>query len=283
MNVLVATEGPQDLRTLAPHVQRLATATGGNYRAVRVLRPLLDLGSDRSPSVHQATERVAARWKAELAAELGGDDGLGHVDVPVLAHGQSVPGVILSSARDHHAGVIAVWSNNKGTLGQLLFGSTAATLLKDAHIPVMVVGPGVQNAVDVGPYRILVTTDGSTASRAAFDALSGLCAGQVVKATILQVLEPDSRMTLEEGRDQLRTWRSKLPDSFDVDVEILAVTPKGGVGDAIVARAHELGTDAIWMSTHGKSALRRFVAGSVATDVVTRSPIPVVLVKAFAD
>jgi nucleotide-binding universal stress UspA family protein len=48
--------------------------------------------------------------------------------------------------------------------------------------------------------------------------------------------------------------------------------------DTIIAQAQALGADAIAMGTHGRTGLARVVLGSVAQEVLRRSPVPVFLV-----
>jgi nucleotide-binding universal stress UspA family protein len=53
----------------------------------------------------------------------------------------------------------------------------------------------------------------------------------------------------------------------------------GDPGEAILAHAGDIGADALVMGTHGRSGLRRFVAGSVTEHVVRLSEVPVFTVR----
>lgn len=53
----------------------------------------------------------------------------------------------------------------------------------------------------------------------------------------------------------------------------------GEIPQAIVKRAEDLGSDAIFMGTRGANALANLVIGSVAAKVVQLSKVPVTLVK----
>jgi nucleotide-binding universal stress UspA family protein len=277
MSVLLAVDGPDGLKTLLPHARRLAEATRTSLRAIRVLRPLLDLADDRSPSVHEASLHVAARWKAELAAILGGPQVEGSVEIPVIERGESVERAILNSAI---AGdIVAVRANNTGKLGEFLFGSTTASLLSKATVPVMVLGPAASTTVRDGPYRIMVTTDGSTASSAAFAALPIMFDKDPIELTIVRMLEPGAELTPGACEEELNRLGADLPKSFTVSTEVLADSGRKQVGSGLAVRASALGADAIVMATHGRSGLRRIVAGSVAMDVVAGAQMPVILVR----
>lgn len=56
----------------------------------------------------------------------------------------------------------------------------------------------------------------------------------------------------------------------------------GHVADTIVRYAQEQGFDKIIMGTHGRSGLLQLLMGSVASDVLHRSPVPVTLVRPAA-
>lgn len=54
----------------------------------------------------------------------------------------------------------------------------------------------------------------------------------------------------------------------------------GHVVDTILRYITELGFDKVVMGTHGRNRLAELLLGSVATELVKRSPVPVTLVKA---
>lgn len=58
------------------------------------------------------------------------------------------------------------------------------------------------------------------------------------------------------------------------------ITRPGPVADAILDTADTLGADLIAMSTHGRGGLRRFLLGSVTTQVIQHARIPVLLRRA---
>ncbi len=58
------------------------------------------------------------------------------------------------------------------------------------------------------------------------------------------------------------------------------ITQPGPVADAILDVADALGVDLIAMSTHGRGGIRRFLLGSVATQVMQHARVPVLLRRA---
>ncbi|HXH01829.1 MAG TPA: universal stress protein [Candidatus Competibacteraceae bacterium] len=80
----------------------------------------------------------------------------------------------------------------------------------------------------------------------------------------------------EEGLDALKSAREKLERAGIPYHHHIAV---GHVGETIANYAREHGFDRIVMGTHGRSAMTNLLLGSVATEVVHRAEVPVMLVK----
>lgn len=57
------------------------------------------------------------------------------------------------------------------------------------------------------------------------------------------------------------------------------LTDAASVGDAVAARADELGAALIAVASHGKGRLTRWLQGSVTAEVAARARVPVLLVQ----
>ena len=82
-----------------------------------------------------------------------------------------------------------------------------------------------------------------------------------------------------EGLEQARTYLCRLAQALrerGVHVETHALT--GDPAAAVTALSHQLSVDAIVLSTHGRSGVLRLAMGSVATDVLRRTTVPLLLV-----
>ena len=281
MNVLIAADGPASLHALLPYALRFVDAVDADLAVVRVLQPLLDLGNDRSPSVREATEQVAERWRTELQGITGQDARKIGLDAAVVEHGQSVSSALIMLAQSRAVGLLVVRTNNSGGLGRLLFGSTTSAIVKATNIPVMVVGPTAGEAAGEGAYRLVLTTDGSKNSEAAILALPGLLGSSPAEVLIVRVLEQNAS-SQDERKRALDLLAANMAASLSIRTSILTVQSAGDTGRAIADTASDFRADAILMATHGHGGVRSIVAGSVARDVVARAAMPVVLVRASA-
>lgn len=83
-----------------------------------------------------------------------------------------------------------------------------------------------------------------------------------------------ARVEAEVG-DRLRDLAARYLAGVAYGVHVVAAHP---AADAIVGQVRTLQADVVAMGTHGRSGLARVVLGSVAEDVLRRSPVPVFLV-----
>jgi nucleotide-binding universal stress UspA family protein len=90
------------------------------------------------------------------------------------------------------------------------------------------------------------------------------------------VQEPDARSYLEHLASQLRE------ECIDVETDVSS-TFFGTVPEVLVRKAQRRGCELIVMSTHGRSGLGRWVYGTVADEVLRRSPVPILLISSACD
>jgi nucleotide-binding universal stress UspA family protein len=139
--------------------------------------------------------------------------------------------------------------------------------------------------------KILLSTDGSEQSlRAVPHAIRLHRSNGPIELHVLNVQIPiqsgHARMFVnhedletyhqEEGEKALAAT-CKMLDEADIPYRKHIIV--GHVADAIAQFAREQHCDQIMMGTHGRSALTHVLMGSVATDVIRASEVPVLLVK----
>jgi nucleotide-binding universal stress UspA family protein len=85
------------------------------------------------------------------------------------------------------------------------------------------------------------------------------------------------------GSSQARTRRRVTGQVTERGAAVAPEVRSGDVPEAILAEIDERGVDLVVMATRGHSGLVRAVLGSVTSEVVSRSPVPVVLLRVSAD
>lgn len=140
--------------------------------------------------------------------------------------------------------------------------------------------------------HVLIPLDGSEGSEEAFEFALEEFAGS--RLTLLRVFEPGSSDNVQvehgklplddETREEVVEESTTFLDGYARKAEEQGsdVTKEYKVGDPpqeIVEYAEENDVDHIVMGSHGRSGVSRVVLGSVAEEVVRRSPIPVTVVR----
>jgi nucleotide-binding universal stress UspA family protein len=266
--VLVTTDGSAHSHRVLPHAALLASALGTRVALLDVLE-----GED------------AARLEIDLHGTLSRLGIDGDVLVRSAHHDEGVAAAILRIATETDAVVLALDSRGHGALRHVLHGSVALDLLRDANLPLLVSGPNLEPPpVRADPYRIVITNDGSPASDAVLHALSPLLVPGRFEVTLLRIHEHepgghDDAAAMAACERDLAQARQLLPASLRVTALVREIPRMAGVDTAIIEKAMEINAQAIAMSTHGVSASRHVVIGSMATTMLGRSPLPLILAR----
>lgn len=283
MKLLVTTDGSERSRCILPHAARLARAYDAEMVLLRVLDPRSDAAGVVAPGLAEAVGEVRARWEAELRGLLADAGVSGEAMVVERRWGEGVPAAIHRAADETGAALVAIASRGAGALRHAVLGSVALDVVARADLPVMTLGGCPPAPGREGPYRLLVTTDGSPASRSVIAGMAPLLVPARLQVTLLEVAilrvqetEPQAKARVLPG---LQALRSELPGWLDIDFRVPVVPPGAGIDTAIIEAAVAVGADAIAMATHGYSARRHLVAGSTALGVVRLAPVPVILVR----
>lgn len=225
---------------------------------------------------------TAARDRARVDVDAGVARLAGHGVRArgAVCDGDDVVDGLLRLAERESASLIVVGSRGRGQWTSILLGSTARALAITSPVPVLVVresaGP---------PMRILTATDGSPSARAALAAFARMphCEGAAVE--LLHVLpvhiwpadeidwdEIGSRTDVERDEEvrataMLDAQRTLLPPGLVVRTRY----ERGHVGETILRRATDIGSDLIVIGTRGLSGPRQLFFGSTAERILTHA------------
>jgi nucleotide-binding universal stress UspA family protein len=211
-----------------------------------------------------------------------------------------VSAAILRVAEDRDVTAIVLATTAPGTLDRLVHASVADRVVRESKRPVVLVPPGARDisGKQVRLRRILVPLDGSTPSLAVIGFLERLPGAAELELILLHVarrertgrhaLPPVDHATAISGEpagwihvqaEQAQRHLDQIAATLrargtNVAVRVLeSVDPAGTIVEAI----REEPVDAIAMTTRGAGGARRAAHGSVATTVVHRSEVPVLL------
>ena len=263
-----------------------------------------DLGRFSSSLAGVEHDRITAYLKAEKQRlqEL-------HVNVPIdvfVGEGRA-EAVITDLARREPDRLIVMSTHGRGGLSRMVMGSVTARVVRSVSNPTLVVhggspvGPRVGRSLD----NVIVPLDGSAfaeRSLAYAGELARACGAQVVlvrstrNADYLRAHTQWTRLDDEGGfhfggpaemassmvalsREYLWRKAEELETRFGLsDVE--AVNSLEEPADAVVDLARRSRNAVVVMATRGRWGVGRALLGSVADQVVRRSPAPTLLVRA---
>lgn len=270
--ILVPVDGSARAESILPQVRRLAAGRPAELILVRVVEPFpadFHLGISGN---HDAADYVNG-----LARALSGQGfrarGLVRTGTPAST--------LLDSAVAEQAGAIALSTHARTGLTRWALGSVAEELIARAPVPVLVLkapAPGEPEPAPSPFRRILFPTDGSPASLAILPQVQALARPIDATITLLEVHAPgpppnawpeeDPPVKRAEERLREACIVTRFKERF------------GTPADEIMNEIREGQADLVAMATHGRSGPSRWVFGSVTSEVLHRSPVPMLVVSA---
>jgi nucleotide-binding universal stress UspA family protein len=192
---------------------------------------------------------------------------------------------VLTYAEDTKADLIVIGSRGNGALTRVLLGSTSDAVASHAKVSVWVVRPSIA-ATDASSPHITVCYDGSDASKHAVNRVREMEFPSNARITLLAFIRrpenlPDEIVYDARHQDKLRLELQELREAFPENgpnVDIL-VQESRHVGHGLVDYAAANRSSLMVVGDKGRSAIARFLLGSVSRFVLHHAPCSVLVVK----
>ena len=255
----------------------------------------------RDPSFARLFERFAREQKAKLE-----DQGLIPDGVRVrslLATGSPAAKILEAAGKKGAYELLVMGTQGRRGINRLLVGSVAEEVVRNARIPVMTIGPEVQEAggslLVGGAERILVPT-GLTKNSSRAEAYAAALARRLGAEVVLfhslydglhPVIQgfygyqgaPADVQAMMEGlkRDALSALEKKAAQLRASGVSATAELDYGdrSAETAVIAAAKAHGASLIVMGTHGRGLMSGAFLGRTARGVILGAGVPVVTVR----
>ena len=246
-------------------------------------------GSQRAVRAVPVGARLAAAFGCPLelvhvpAAE--DPDGLDTAGARVVPGPDPASALVALAAETDPPGLLCLSSRGRSALGEVVFGSVTAQVLRTLHAPLLVAGPAFEQ-----PHprwrRLLVCLDGSDTSTSILPAATAWAHHLDLDVHLLHVSypigdgHPGDYVMPDEERDAADQLAEAAADLEAAGVTVhLSVEEHTQVAAGIADRASKGRADLIALATHGRTGLARLVAGSVALEVVRRATVPVLTMR----
>lgn len=275
--ILVPLDGSQLAASAVPYAAWLARAADARLLLVHA-RPVTALSASHPEAGLIEAARARELWRRAMHQLATVSEDLSHTGLPVsvcLARG-APSDVILDIARARHADLIAMSSHGEGGLSRALYGSVADAVLRRADVPVLLVTPRCAVSLpDGSPLRVLAALDGSPLAERAFHEALSWTAAVSVELIVLRIVDFSNR---DQQIGIAETYLAQLRITAAAAAKPLSrIVEHGRAADTILRVADEQRVHMIAMGTHGRSGLQRMLLGSVATSVLARTHVPLLL------
>ncbi len=306
--ILVPLDGSERAEQALPIAVRMARGSGGSVILVQVV----DIATFSSsyvahPSLIEISLEEARRYLTEVTTSTLFNG------IPTEVHHPfgSVAVQILSVADSCRADSIVLTSQGYGTVSRWVLGSVAEYVVRHASLPVLLMRD--DNALDVDlhpeierPVCALVPLDGSFFAKAAIEPAAALISALAAPARgtlhLAKVVKPGKTAKKEARKSpHHKTERYLRVIAEQVHQELFArsgtlnvsitwsVAVQQDAAEGIISIAedgeHAGGDnssgsyDVIAMATNGRSGLQRWVMGSVTEGVLTKTRLPLLIVR----
>ena len=285
-NILFLTDFSESSAIAAPFATSIARAFGSVVYALHVLVPsaytymtpeaagtLLDDEEDGARAEMQGVEAKFSGLPSEVMIERG----------------RAVWPILSEVLRQREIDLIVLGTHGRTGVQKLLLGSSAEEVFRRAHVPVLTIGPAVQNGThDQGRFRcVLFATDFIGVSTAAAPYAISFAQENQSRLLLLHVLKkPKSGKPEREGDLSIAETLHQLQELVPAEAELWcrpeAMVQYGDPAEQILAAANQCGADLIVLGVRGLDRLAGAatrVDRAIAYQVVVNARCPVLTVR----
>ena len=269
--LLVCTDGSENSRAALDEALRQAQVDGSLVYLLQVVQIIPEFEA----AAPDLMARVSEEARTELEAAKAAAQESGVVMETRLRRSVSVFSAILQEAEQIQPDMIVMGRYGLTGLSRLLLGSVTARVIGHSPFNVLVIPKGAM----VGFDRILIASDGSPSSQAAFQEALALARARESKIFGVSVATEEGEIPRAE-----EIVKQMLAAANQAGVPFQGVMPQGQpADDGIIQTAIRNEVDLIVVGSHGRTGLRRLLMGSVTERVIGQSPCPVLVVKRQAE
>jgi nucleotide-binding universal stress UspA family protein len=303
MKILLATDGSDTARAAVDFLVGFPLPTATQVTVATVVKEVLpgDAVSQLSDEHRQAFEAARAAAEDEARDMLDGEIArLGQAGV--AAQGRVLVGrpaeQIVRLAGDSKSDIVVVGSHGLSGPRRFLLGSVSDRVFEYAPCSVLIVKPALGDdgkpagtAPADGPWRLLLAFDDSPPARKAVELcatlpLAGRAAVQAVTVMpMIHMYRQDIRQQLswvwqekKQAAQMALDWARTQIDGKRVEVTT-ELLEESDVAQAILDQAEDAASDLIVIGHKGRTALERFLLGSVTARVAHHAPCSVLCVR----
>ena len=250
------------LEVVVLHVQRLEAPAYFTVPQTQALRTQL------RRSVRAATKHASEFTHKHLPA-LVAHRVMVVEDDPVSA--------ILKTQQEIGADLIAMGTHGRGGLARVRLGSIAESVLHQAEVPILTVGPHTKLPPTVEAIRrVLCPVNYSPSSQTALELAAALAAGTGAELIVAHIDETLLGKSAQDSLQQLCDW---IPATVRAHCAVKEVVKQGSAAEQIVEEAVKSHADLLVIGAQPRSLLGAVLLGSTTELVIRSASCPVLSVN----
>jgi nucleotide-binding universal stress UspA family protein len=297
MKILLATDGSDDADTALDFLLRFPFPDDSSLTLLSVIdkRVFVDAGEVeltqvQSDALHAVRNTVREETAAFLDAAAQRVRERGWAVTVQLRTGDIAAEIVLA-AEESQVELVVVGAYGQSPVRRFLLGSVSSQVLMYAACSVLVVRQPLPGDLPPESWRLLLAYDDSAPARRALELCTSLPLGEGVTMEIVTVLPliTGFRQDIHQHMDPV--WQQKKI-AARAALESAIVRLRGRVPDVTsqlregASSAHEIieaaeaaGSNLVVLGSKGKSALQRFLQGSMTGNVAHHAPCSVLVVR----
>lgn len=203
---------------------------------------------------------------------------------------------ILAVATEQNADLIVMSSHGRGAIGRFVSGSVADRVVRQAPVPVMIIGPDGEVTEQPVITRIIAPLDTTELSRRALPFAAALARQVDASVTVVHVIDPSiDAVPIMPGvigvippdavdlvHEQRESEARALVDQAvhllnGLGIEAHGIISTGNPAESVMSELRP--GDLIVLSSHARAGLARWVLGSTTMKLVRNGRVPVVVIN----
>ena len=305
--ILVPLDGSDVAKGILPYVLQIAAKANIPLVLLAAVDPdAIDCPASVMSAAMSAGEPMAiCRARIEESSRVHAQDTLHRVAVRLKDDGMEAKTTvaigdpaeeILRVSEEEGCGLIAMSTHGRNPIGRSILGSVTDRVIRASNIPVLTVTPAraQKHRVAGAPLTtIVVPLDGSELAQRALpyvERLARILSLEVLLARVVRTEHPvytdtDLGFRVPEFREEMNWEATEYLEQVaqhlrDKGLTVRSQVLAGPAARALLHLAHETPQNLIAMTTHGRTGLSRWMMGSVASTLVRRSRVPVLVLPA---
>ncbi|HVN55888.1 MAG TPA: universal stress protein [Anaerolineaceae bacterium] len=297
--ILVPLDGSKLAETVLPLSRYLAE----QFQATIILFHVVEKGAPREiHGQHHLREVAEAKEYLDRTAKKFSSTKIEILQDVHEVQEEGVAQTISNHARELQTDLVVLCAHGNGGIRDMLFGSIAQQVIRHVSVPVLFIRPNsAKTSGGIPITQILLPLDGSTAHEAAIPIgayVAKKCRAKIRLLTIVPTPEtlpgkeaitgrfyPNAKsLSLDLSALQADYYLREISAQLTRQgLSVSNTVSRGDVMPKLIESIHSEGNDLVIMATHGQSSFDSHWEGSLTPKLLSKTPVPVMLVRVQAN